>query len=173
MTNTKIITDELIMRGMDNNMLVNLYAVYGELPFHTAQAWARRGYHVKPGENPLFSCYLWKYTNKPSRALVKAVKDAGEEPPEENPHFYQKLSYIYGFHQVEETAAAPDLATVKATFCDLNGVKMTVKGEKTEKPVVWLSGETEEHADLIKANGGIWSNKKGAYWIKPSVSAAA
>ena len=169
MTNTEIITNALQMRGMTEDQLSQLLDAYhGDLPFHTIPEWSRRGYHVKAGETPLFTCDLWKHTDKPSRAAIKAAEDAGKEAPEKSPHFYKKLSYIYSFSQVEKNAAAPDLETIKQRLQDLPGLVLTVKGAKTTSPVVWLTGDTATHADTIKAMGGIWSNKKSAYWVKPS-----
>ena len=74
---------------------------------------------------------------------------------------------------MDKNAPALDLAAIKATLSDLPGVKLTVKGEKTGAPVVWLTGDTDAHADTIQAAGGIWSNKKRAYYIKPGKAGAA
>ena len=173
MTNTEIITNALKARGMTDDQLSQLLDAYkGDLPFHTIPEWSRRGYHVKAGETPLFTCDLWKHTSKPSRAAIEAAQEAGEEVPEQSPHFYRKLSYIYSFAQVEKNATAPDLLTIKARFGSLPGLVLTVKGEKTGAPNVWLSGDVEKYADEIKAAGGIWSQKKSAYWIKPGTAPA-
>ena len=173
MTNTEIIIDILKARGMTDDQLSRLLDSYkGDLPFHTLPEWSRRGYHVKADAAPLFECYLWKHTKKPSAATIKAAEDAGKEAPEQSPHFYQKLSYIYGPAQVERTPAAPDLATLKARLDALPGLTYQVKGEKTGSPNVWLSGDVDAHAETIKALGGIWSKKKSAYWVKPSAAPA-
>lgn len=173
MTNTEIIIGTLKARGMTDDQLSQLLDAYrGDLPFHTLPEWSRRGYHVKADAAPLFECYLWKHTSKPSRATIEAAQEAGEEAPEKSPHFYKKLSYIYSFAQVEKNAAAPDLATIKARFGNLPGLVLKVKGEKTGAPNVWFSGDVEKYADEIKAAGGIWSKKKAAYWVKPSAAPA-
>ncbi|MBD5098145.1 MAG: hypothetical protein HDT35_01070 [Clostridiales bacterium] len=173
MTNTEIITNSLKARGMTDDQLQQLLSAYhGDLPFHTIPEWSRRGYHVKADESPLFSCDLWKHTNKPSRTTIKAAAEAGEDVPEQSPHFYKKLSYIYSFAQVEKNAPAPDLETIKARFGNLPGLVLKVKGEKTGAPNVWFSGDVEKYADEIKAVGGIWSKKKAAYWVKPSTTTA-
>lgn len=171
MTNTEIIINTLKARGMTDDQLSRLLDAYkGDLPFHTLPEWSRRGYHVKADAVPLLECYLWKHTNKPSRAANEAATEAGEEAPEKSPHFYKKLSHIYSFAQVEKNAAAPDLATIKARFGNLPGLTLTVKGEKTGAPNVWFSGDVEKYADEIKEAGGIWSKKKSAYWVKPSTA---
>lgn len=173
MTNTEIITNTLKARGMTDEQLSQLLDAYkGDLPFHTIPEWSRRGYHVKADAAPLFTCDLWKHTNKPSRAAIEAATEAGEDVPEQSPHFYKKLSYIYSFAQVEKNAAAPDLDTIKARFSGLPGLTLTIKGEKTGAPNVWFTGDVEKYADEIKAAGGIWSKKKSAYWVKPSTAPA-
>lgn len=173
MTNTEIITNALKARGMTDDQLSQLLTAYnGDLPFHTIPEWSRRGYHVKADASPLFECDLWKHTSKPSRAAIEAAQEAGEDVPENSPHFYKKLSYIYSFAQVEKNAPAPDLATIKARFGNLPGLVLKVKCEKTGAPNVWFTGDVEKYADEIKASGGIWSKKKSAYWVKPSAAPA-
>ena len=169
MTNTEIIYKAAITHGIPQEQL-DACLQRGDLPYHTAADWSKRGYQVRKDAAPLFDCYLWKHTNKPSAATIKVAEDAGKEAPKQSPHFYQKLSYIYGPAQVERTPAAPDLATLKARLDALPGLTYKVKGEKTSSPNVWLSGDVDTHAETIKALGGIWSKKKSAYWIKPSTA---
>ena len=171
MTNTEIIYKAAITHGIPQEQL-DACLQRGDLPYHTAADWSKRGYQVRKDAAPLFDCYLWKHTNKPSAATIKVAEDAGKEAPKQSPHFYQKLSYIYGPAQVERTPAAPDLATLKARLDALPGLTYKVKGEKTSSPNVWLSGDVDTHAETIKALGGIWSKKKSAYWIKPSTATA-
>ena len=171
MTNTEIIYNAAIAHGIPQEQL-DACLQRGDLPFHTAADWSMRGYQVQKDAAPLFDCYLWKHTNKPSAATIKVAEDAGKEAPKQSPHFYQKLSYIYGPAQVERTPAAPDLATLKARLDALPGLIYKVKGEKTGSPNVWLSGDVEAHAETIKSLGGIWSKKKSAYWIKPGTAPA-
>jgi len=169
MTNTEIIYKAAITHGIPQEQL-DACLQRGDLPYHTAADWSKRGYQVQKDASPLFDCYLWKHTNKPSAATIKVAEDAGKEAPKQSPHFYQKLSYIYGPAQVKRTPAAPDLATLKARLDALPGLTYKVKGEKTGSPNVWLSGDVDTHAETIKALGGIWSKKKSAYWIKPSTA---
>lgn len=51
-------------------------------------------------------------------------------------------------------------------FASMDGVTATIKGAQTAAPVVWLSGDTEKHADEIKAAGAKWSGKKSAYYVR-------
>ncbi len=171
MTNTEIIYKAAIAHGIPQEQL-DACLQRGDLPFHTAADWSKRGYQVQKDAAPLFDCYLWKHTTKPSAVAIKAAKDTGKEAPEQSPHFYQKLSYIYGPAQVERTPAAPDLATLKTRLDALPGLTYKVKGEKTGSPNVWLSGDVDTHSETIKALGGLWSKKKSAYWIKPSTATA-
>ena len=173
MTNSNIIFNAALAHGFTEEELTRMMEQrHGDLPFHTAAEWSMRGYQIQKDAAPLFDCYLWKHTSKPSRAAIEAAAEAGEEAPKQSPHFYQKLSYIYGPAQVERTPAAPDLATLKARLDALPGLTYKVKGEKTGSPNVWLSGDVDAHAETIKALGGIWSKKKSAYWIKPSTAPA-
>lgn len=173
MTNSNIIFNAALAHGFTEEELTRMMEQrHGDLPFHTSAEWSMRGYQVQKGAAPLFDCYLWKHTNKPSRAAIEAAAEAGEEAPKQSPHFYQKLSCIYGPAQVDRTPAAPDLATLKARLDALPGLTYKVKGEKTGSPNVWLSGDVDTHAETIKALGGIWSKKKSAYWIKPSTATA-
>lgn len=73
-----------------------------------------------------------------------------------------------------ETADEPKPATnaksaaeiIAQRFASMDGVTATIKGAQTAAPVVWLSGDTEKHADAIKAAGAKWSGKKSAYYVR-------
>lgn len=53
-----------------------------------------------------------------------------------------------------------------ARLSGLDGVTATIKGAQTAAPVIWLGGNTDPHADAIKAAGGRWSNKRGAFYVR-------
>lgn len=55
---------------------------------------------------------------------------------------------------------------IAARFAYMAGVTTTIKGAQTAAPVIWLAGNTEEHAEAIKAAGGKWSNKKSAFYVR-------
>jgi len=55
---------------------------------------------------------------------------------------------------------------IAARFSELAGVTTTIKGAQTAAPVIWLAGNTQEHAEAIKAAGGKWSNKKSAFYVR-------
>lgn len=55
---------------------------------------------------------------------------------------------------------------IASRFADMSGVTTTIKGAQTAAPVIWLAGNTQEHAEAIKAAGGKWSNKKSAFYVR-------
>lgn len=71
---------------------------------------------------------------------------------------------------VEQPAAPVDVKSaaevIAARFAELDGVRPVIKGATTSAPVVWLDGETEKHADAIRAAGAKWSGKRNAYYIR-------
>ena len=42
---------------------------------------------------------------------------------------------------------------IASRFADMAGVTTTIKGAQTAAPVIWLAGNTQEHAEAIKAAG--------------------
>ena len=65
--------------------------------------------------------------------------------------------------RTEPKTAAEQIA---ARFADMAGVTVIIKGAQTNSPVVWLSGDTDKHADAIKAAGAQWSNKRSAFYVR-------
>ena len=105
MTNTQIIFEALKLKGFSEDQLLTIMNAYnGDLPFHTFAEWKARGYSVKKGEKAFLAVPLWKFTNKPNMAARKAAEEAGEEI-NPDPHYYKKMSYIFGFDQVKRTGA--------------------------------------------------------------------
>lgn len=64
----------------------------------------------------------------------------------------------------EDVKSAAEI--IAARFAGLDGVRAVIKGAQTAAPVVWLAGDTEKHADAIRAAGAKWSGKKGAYYVR-------
>ena len=64
----------------------------------------------------------------------------------------------------EDVKSAAEI--IAARCAGLDGVRAVIKGAQTAAPVVWLAGDTEKHADAIRAAGAKWSGKKGAYYIR-------
>lgn len=73
---------------------------------HTFGFWKQNGKSVKRGEKALFTCPLWKYTDKPSKAQRDAAEAAGEEA-KAHPHYYPTTSYMFSCLQVESSKPAP------------------------------------------------------------------
>ena len=172
MTNTQIIYNAALAYGFTADQLNDLLTAYnGALPFHTFSEWSRMGYQVKAGEHALFCADLWKYTDKPSKATREAAAqatDSSDNEPQATGHYYKKLSDLFAANQVEKATPAPSLSTLQDKFQNIPGLTLTIKGAKTARPVVWLSGDTDPHADAIRAAGGHWSSKKGAWFFKPA-----
>lgn len=73
---------------------------------HTFAWWKDNGKSVKRGEKALFTCPLWKYTDKPSKAQIKAAEAAGKEV-QPAAHYYPTTSYMFSCLQVESNKPAP------------------------------------------------------------------
>ena len=102
MTNNELIYNAALNHGFTEDQLTQLMTAYnGDRPFHTFQEWRACGYSVKKGEHAIFSTQLWRYTNKPSKATIQAAQEAGEDAPQDSPHFYKKLFHLFSFAQVE------------------------------------------------------------------------
>ena len=118
MTNNDIIYNALKVKGFTDSQLLELMQAFrGDLPFHTFAEWKARGYYVRKGEKAFMAVPLWKFTEKPNMAARKAAEEAGEEV-NPDPHYYKKLSYIFGFNQVEKAGAkkaAPQVVAVQDT----------------------------------------------------------
>ena len=117
MTNDKIIFEALKTKGFSEDQLMQLMQAFrGDLPFHTFAEWKARGYYVRKGEKAFLAVPLWKFTDRPNMAARKAAEERGEEV-NEDPHYYKKLSYIFGFNQVEKAGSkktdAPQVVTIQ------------------------------------------------------------
>lgn len=66
----------------------------------------------------------------------------------------------------KDGSAADRAGEVAGRLCELDGLQVVVNGATTATPVVWISGDVNAHADAIRAEGGKYSVKKGAYYIK-------
>lgn len=105
-------------------------------------------------------------------AKISTLEDELSTVGHENAVLHERVA-----QQVTETTAAhndvqdaADLKTaaeiIAARFICLDGVTATIKGAHTAAPVVWLSGDTDKHADEIKAAGAKWSGKRSAYYVR-------
>lgn len=106
-------------------------------------------------------------------AKISTLEDELSTVGHENAVLHERVA-----QQAAETTAAhndaqdttADLKTaaeiIAARFTGLDGVTATIKGAHTAAPVVWLSGDTDKHADEIKAAGAKWSGKRSAYYVR-------
>lgn len=83
---------------------------------------------------------------------LKAVADAPKAAPDDA--------------DKTDGSAADRAGEVAGRLCELDGLQVVVNGATTATPVVWISGDINAHADAIRAEGGKYSVKKGAYYIK-------
>ncbi len=65
-----------------------------------------------------------------------------------------------------QQAPADKAAALADELNALGDITATVKGAKTAAPVIWLSGKADAHKEKIVALGGLWSNKRGAWYFK-------
>lgn len=107
---------------------------------------------------------------KPEPKAARAVKAYFAECDNGATAEADKLRAELEAQQAAPAAEQPEPKTaaelIAARFADLAGVTATIKGAQTAAPVVWLAGDTERHADAIKAAGAKWSSKKSAYYVR-------
>lgn len=73
---------------------------------HTIAKWNSLKKRIRTGEKSLITCYLWKYTTKPSKEQREAAEAEGKEAAPA-PHYYPTKSYLFSCLQVEDAKAAP------------------------------------------------------------------
>lgn len=71
--------------------------------FHTYNEWKQQGLQVKRGQKASLSCYLWRWTDKPSKAQREASKN-DNDADRPDPHYYKTLSHLFFIDQVEKPA---------------------------------------------------------------------
>lgn len=72
---------------------------------HTYNEWKRQGLQVKAGEKALFSCHLWRWTDKPSKARQQEAAQAaadGQDGPDADEHYYKTTAYLFSALQVSK-----------------------------------------------------------------------
>lgn len=96
---------------------------------------------------------------------ITAARDAAELHAAE---LAAELEKLHNAAPVVESKPEPKTAAelIAVRFADMAGVTTTINGAQTAAPVVWLTGDTEKHADAIKAAGAKWSSKKRAYYVR-------
>jgi hypothetical protein len=157
------------------------YMMTGKMPnVHTFDEWKKLGMKVKKGEHAKFECLVWKHktmvtgkmTAEDAERLNGMIEGAdykeGDDMESEN--FIRVKAFFFTEEQVEEREELPP-KQYDAEPIDLDnlpeGVTMEVK-----RHCVWLSGDTKEVKESIKAAGFRWSKKSKA-WYKFDDSEAA
>lgn len=72
---------------------------------HTYNEWKRQGLQVKAGEKALFSCHLWRWTDKPSKARQQEAAQAaadGQDGPDADAHYYKTTACLFSALQVSK-----------------------------------------------------------------------
>jgi len=80
---------------------------------HTIAKWNSLNKRIRTGEKSLITCYLWKYTTKPSKEQREAAEAEGKEAAPA-PHYYPTKSYLFSCLQVEDSKPTPE-ARFKST----------------------------------------------------------
>lgn len=86
--------------------VADVEAVLAADELHTIAKWNSLNKRIRTGEKSLITCYLWKYTTKPSKEQREAAEAEGKEAAPA-PHFYPTKSYLFSCLQVEDSKPAP------------------------------------------------------------------
>ena len=103
MTNNEIIFENVRASFTPAQLAELVNATYTADQFHTFAEWKRMGYSVKKGAKSAITCQLWKYTDKPGKAVREAAEAAGKDAPETDPHFYMAKAHLFHALQVEKS----------------------------------------------------------------------
>lgn len=86
--------------------VADVEAVLAADELHTIAKWNSLNKRIRTGEKSLITCYLWKYTTKPSKEQREAAEAEGKEAAP-TPHFYPTKSYLFSCLQVQDSKPAP------------------------------------------------------------------
>ena len=86
--------------------IADVEAILAADELHTIAKWNSLNKRIRTGEKSLITCYLWKYTTKPSKEQREAAEAEGKEAAPD-PHYYPTKSYLFSCLQVEDAKAAP------------------------------------------------------------------
>lgn len=93
--------------------IADVEAVLAADELHTIAKWNSLNKRIRTGEKSLITCYLWKYTTKPSKEQREAAEAEGKEAAPA-PHYYPTKSYLFSCLQVEDSKPTPE-ARFKST----------------------------------------------------------
>src|SRR5574344_642377 len=101
MTNTEIITSEVIANGIYTKEQVEIFAQKGfTVPVHTYAEWKSLGCQVKKGEKAIIQTRLWRFSSK----AVTIKDNDGNETEEQDNHYYLAKAFLFDIKQVEKEA---------------------------------------------------------------------
>ena len=86
--------------------VADVEAVLAADELHTIAKWNSLNKRIRTGEKSLITCYLWKYTTKPSKEQREAAEAEGKEAAPA-PHFYPTKSHLFSCLQVHDAKQAP------------------------------------------------------------------
>lgn len=86
--------------------VADVEAVLAADELHTIAKWNSLNKRIRTGEKSLITCYLWKYTTKPSKAQREAAEAEGKEAAPD-PHYYPTKSHLFSCLQVQDSKPAP------------------------------------------------------------------
>lgn len=86
--------------------VADVEAVLAADELHTIAKWNSLNKRIRTGEKSLITCYLWKYTTKPSKEQREAAEAEGKEAAPD-PHYYPTKSYLFSCLQVQDSKPAP------------------------------------------------------------------
>lgn len=86
--------------------IADVEAILAADELHTIARWNSLNKRIRTGEKSLITCYLWKYTTKPSKEQREAAEAEGKEAAPA-PHFYPTKSYLFSCLQVQDAKTAP------------------------------------------------------------------
>ena len=99
MTNTQIITSEVIAAGIYTKEQVEAFAKRGfTVPVHTYTEWKQLGCQVIKGQKAIIETRLWKFSSK-----VVTLKDKnGNETEGQDNHYFLAKAFLFDIKQVEK-----------------------------------------------------------------------
>lgn len=86
--------------------VADVEAVLAADELHTIAKWNSLNKRIRTGEKSLITCYLWKYTTKPSKEQREAAEAEGKEAAPD-PHYYPTKSHLFSCLQVQDSKPAP------------------------------------------------------------------
>mgnify|MGYP004621219887 CR=1 FL=1 len=135
---------------------------------------------IKPGENDTRAIRAYfthpSETDKLRAELAQAQEEAAAlrgdlyRAANEIDELKTKLAELHETKPEQPAEQKPEPKTaaeiIAARLDALDGVTTTIKGAQTATPVIWITGDTDRHADALTAAGAKWSNKKAAYYVR-------